>query len=52
MAENNFLIADIDIRGEELLQAAREADVELDSVEVDLHYNAEKVRDIKSKYGL
>jgi hypothetical protein len=52
MAENNFLIADIDIRGEELLQAAREAHVELDSVEVDVHYNAEKVRDIKSKYGL
>lgn len=52
MAENNFLIADIDIRGEELLQAAREAHVELDSVEAEAHYDAQSVRDIKSKYGL
>ena len=52
MAENNFLIADIDIRGEELLQAAREADVEIDSIEAEMHYDAQSVRDIKSKYGL
>ena len=52
MAENNFLIADIDIRGEELLQAAREADVEMETILPDVQYNAQSVRDIKSKYGL
>lgn len=52
MAKDNFLIADIDIRGEELLQAAREADVELDSIVPEMHYDAQSVRDIKSKYGL
>ena len=52
MAQYNYFIGDIDVEGEELLEAAREAHVELDSVEVDVHYNAEKVRDIKSKYGL
>ena len=52
MAENNFLIADIDIRGEELLEAAREAHVKLDSIVPEMHYDAQSVRDIKSKYGL
>ena len=52
MAQYNYFIGDIDVEGKELLEAAREAHVELDSVEVDVHYNAEKVRDIKSKYGL
>ena len=52
MAENNFLISDIDIRGEELLQAAREAHVELDSIVPDEHYDAQQVRDIKRNYGL
>ena len=52
MAENNFLIADIDIRGEELLQAAREAQVNLDSVVPDEHYDAQKVLDIKNYHGL
>ena len=52
MAQYNYFIGDIDVEGEELLEAAREAHVELDSVEVDVHYNAEKVRDMKSKYGL
>ena len=52
MAQYNYFIGDIDVEGKELLEAAREAHVKLDSVEVDVHYNAEKVRDIKSKYGL
>ena len=52
MAEDNFLIADIDIRGEELLQAAREADVEMETILPDVQYNAHDIRRIKTYYGL
>ena len=52
LARDGFLIADIDIRGEELLQAAREAQVNLDSVVPDEHYDAQQVRDIKRNHGL
>ena len=52
LARDGFLVADIDIRGEELLQAAREAQVNLDSVVPDEHYDAQQVRDIKNNHGL
>lgn len=52
MAHYNYFIADIDVEGEELLQAAREAHVELESVEADVHYDAQQVRDIKNNHGL
>lgn len=52
MAENNFLIADIDIRGKELLQAAREADVTMETISPDVQYNAHDIRRIKTYYGL
>lgn len=52
MAENNFLIADIDIRGEELLQAAREADVVMETILPDVQYNANDVLNIKTYYSL
>ena len=52
MAMDGFLIADIDIRGEELLQAAREADVEMETILPDVQYNAHDIRRIKTYYGL
>lgn len=52
MAQYNYFIGDIDVEGTELLEAAREAHVELDSVEEDVHYKAEKVREIKRNHGL
>ena len=52
MAQYNYFIGDIDVVGEELLQAAREAQVELDVVVADLHYDAEQVRDIKRNHSL
>lgn len=52
MAQYNYFIADIDVEGEELLEAAREAHVKLDSIVPEMHYDAQSVRDIKSKYGL
>ena len=52
LARDGFLIADIDIRGEELLQAAREADVEMETILPDVQYNAQQVRDIKNNHGL
>lgn len=52
MAQYNYFIADIDVEGEELLQAAREAHVELESIEPDEHYDAQQVRDIKNNHGL
>ena len=52
MAQYNYFIADVDVEGEELLEAAREAHVELDSVEAEAHYDAQQVRDIKHYYGL
>lgn len=52
LAQYNYFIGDIDVEGKELLEAVREAHVEYKSIEADMHYNAEKVRDIKSKYGL
>ena len=52
MAQYNFYIANIDVEGKELLEAAREAHVELDSVAEDMHYDAQNVRDIKTYYSL
>lgn len=52
MAQYNFVIANIDVEGEELLEAAREAHVELDSIVPDEHYDAQQVRDIKRNHGL
>lgn len=52
MAQYNFFIANIDVEGKELLDAAREAQVNLDSVVPDEHYDAQMVRDIKSNHGL
>lgn len=52
MAQYNYFIADIDVEGEELLEAAREAHVKLESIVPEMHYDAQSVRDIKSKYGL
>ena len=52
MAQYNFFIANIDVDGKELLEAAREADVELDSIVPDEHYDAQQVRDIKNNHGL
>ena len=52
LARDGFLIADIDIRGEELLQAAREADVEMETILPDVQYNAHDIRRIKTYYGL
>ena len=52
LARDGFLIADIDIRGEELLQAAREADVEMETILPDVQYNAHDIRRIKTYYEL
>lgn len=52
LARDGFLIADIDIRGKELLQAAREADVEMETILPDVHYDAHDIRRIKTYYGL
>lgn len=52
MAQYNYFIGDIDVDGEELLEAAREAHVELDSIVPDEHYDAQQVRDIKRNHGL
>lgn len=52
MAQYNFIIANIDVEGEELLEAAREAHVELESIVPDEHYDAQQVRDIKRNHGL
>ena len=52
LARDGFLIVDIDIRGEELLQAAREADVEMETILPDVQYNAHDIRRIKTYYGL
>lgn len=52
MAQYNYFIGDIDVEGKELLEAAREAHVELKSIEADMHYNAEQVRGIKHDHGL
>ena len=46
MAQHNLYIANIDVKGKELLEAAREAGVELGSVVAAVHYDAQKVRDI------
>lgn len=52
MAQYNYFIGDIDVEGKELLEAAREADVEMETILPDVQYNAQSVRDIKNKYGL
>ncbi len=52
MAQFNYFIGDINVEGKELLEAAREAHVELESIEPDEHYDAQQVRDIKNNHGL
>jgi len=52
MAEENFLMADIIIRGEELSQAAREAGITMETILPDVQYNAQDIRKIKTYYGL
>ena len=52
LAQYNFIIANIDVEGEELLEAAREAHAELDSIVPDEHYDAHDIRRIKTYYGL
>ena len=52
MTRSGFLIADIRVMGEELLQAAREADVEMETILPDVQYNAHDIRRIKTYYGL
>ena len=52
MAQYNFHIANIDVEGKELLEAAREAHVELESIESEEHYDAHDIRRIKTYYGL
>ena len=52
MAQYNFHIANIDVEGKELLEAAREAYVELESIESEEHYDAHDIRRIKTYYGL
>ena len=46
MAEENFLMADIVIRGEELIQAASEAGIAMETVLPDAQYNACDIRRI------
>ena len=50
MAQYNFHIANIDVEGKELLEAAREAHVELESIESEEHYDAHDIRRIKTFY--
>ena len=52
LARDGFLVANIKVEGEELLEAAREAHVELDSIVPDEHYDAHDIRRIKTYYGL
>ena len=52
LAQYNFFIANIDVDGKELLEAAREADVEMETILPDVQYNAQQVRDIKNNHGL
>ena len=50
--ERGFHIANIDVEGKELLEAAREAHVELESIESEEHYDAHDIRRIKTYYEL
>ena len=52
MAQYNYFIGDIDVEGEELLEAAREAHVEMETILPDVQYNAYDIRRIKTYYGL
>lgn len=52
LAQNGLLIADICVRGDELISAAKEAGYEVDSVVPDLLYNAQDVISIKTSHGL
>lgn len=52
MAQYNYFIGDINVEGTEWIEAAREAQIKLDSIDADAHYNAEQVRDIKRNHGL
>ena len=52
MAQYNFHIANIDVEGKELLEAAREAHVEMESIESEEHYDAHDIRRIKTYYEL
>ena len=52
MARDGFLIADIDIRGGELIQAAQEAGITMETIQPDVQYNAQDILNIKTYYGL
>ena len=52
MAQYNYFIGDINVDGEELLEAAREAHVEMETILPDVQYNAHDIRRIKTYYGL
>ena len=52
MAQYNYFIGDIDVEGKELLEAAREAHVEMETILPDVQYNAHDIRRIKTYYGL
>ena len=52
LARDGFLIADIRVMGEELIAAANEADVKMETILPDVQYNAHDIRRIKTYYGL
>lgn len=52
MAQYNYFIGDIDVEGKELLEAAREAHVEMETILPDVQYNAHDIRRIKTYNGL
>jgi hypothetical protein len=52
MAQYNYFIGDIDVEGKELLEAAREAHVEMETILPDVQYNAHDIRRIKTYYSL
>ena len=52
MSQYNFFIANIDVEGKELLEAAQEAKVTMETILPDAHYNASDILNIKTYYGL
>ena len=52
MAQNKWLIADVIIKGEELIQAAREAGMTFETILPDVEYNAHDILNIKTYYDL
>lgn len=46
LARDNFLIANIDVEGKELLEAAYEAGITMETIQPDKHYDAQEVRGI------